>query len=332
MPRNLHRKEKLHLSNKGRSYQRLVASVVQAIDPGATVEEGKWISGPDGKRDMDVLVKGSIKGQAFSTLIECKDYDVHKTGPIGINFVDAIESKRKDLSVDFAMICSNSGFTSNAIRKAKRTGIGLVSILKAKDPRIKVEIVEELYTRNIRIKEITIDFGTEVPQDVTISEIYFEGSRLIYWVSNRILLVLGGNYVGSGRLLDSVRLKEPIKLIFGRHEVTISKIDISFEHETEWFSQVISIDATLGMYDFLRRRIRLPPCEGQYSLKDFNPYGGKPIDFVPQRDNLMGSLLPGEFKIDLFMVEGLQQPADPLEVPDLNPFIIEDDLDWRVPE
>ena len=115
-----HKKKMKTIPNTGRTYQRLVAYVVKAIDPGSSVEEGKWIEGPDGRRDMDVVVRGTLEGREFSVLIECKDYDVRTTGPVGIGHVDAIDSKRHDLPVDAAIICSNSGFTAPAIRKAKR--------------------------------------------------------------------------------------------------------------------------------------------------------------------------------------------------------------------
>jgi len=49
-------------------------------------------------------------------VIECKDWN----RPIGIAFIDALDSKRRDLGASIAMICSNSGFTSDALRKAAR--------------------------------------------------------------------------------------------------------------------------------------------------------------------------------------------------------------------
>lgn len=62
-------------------------------------------------------------------------------------------SKRHDLKADFAFICSNSGFTKGALRKARRKGITPVSILSAGDDRIKLVISKEIYFR----KDIQID-------------------------------------------------------------------------------------------------------------------------------------------------------------------------------
>jgi hypothetical protein len=121
------------LSHKGAPFQDLVGSA-KAMDPAATVPTGQWVRGPDGRRDIDVLVEGALDGRPFRVLIECKDYNPDTTGRVGIEYLDAIDSKRQDLAVDAAVICSNSGFTQDAIRKGKRKRIGLISILKAGDP------------------------------------------------------------------------------------------------------------------------------------------------------------------------------------------------------
>lgn len=110
------------MAKKGSPYEKFVASVIEAMDQTVHVEHSKWVEGPDGKRDMDVHVIGSVNGKDFSILIECKDYDLSTTGKVGIEYVDAIDSKRQDLKIDLAMICSNSGFTEGALRKAKRLG------------------------------------------------------------------------------------------------------------------------------------------------------------------------------------------------------------------
>src|SRR5215510_1062106 len=42
----------------GDEYQDIVAAVQCALDPGAAVRAGQWIEGPDGRRDLDVEVRG----------------------------------------------------------------------------------------------------------------------------------------------------------------------------------------------------------------------------------------------------------------------------------
>lgn len=105
----------------GTGYEQVVAEVVGSMDPATTVVQGTWEMDPDGERDRDVVVSGTVDGVKHSVLIECKDY----TRPVGIGVVDALESKRHDLAVDAALLCSNTGFTRQAISKAGRVGIGL---------------------------------------------------------------------------------------------------------------------------------------------------------------------------------------------------------------
>jgi hypothetical protein len=48
--------------NRGKPYQLLVAEMARAFDPGAEVTEGEWVSGPDGRLDMDVAIRGRVNG------------------------------------------------------------------------------------------------------------------------------------------------------------------------------------------------------------------------------------------------------------------------------
>src|SRR6266487_163455 len=104
------------MSKLGSEYEQIVGSVCQALEPGAEVVVGAWIEGPDGRRDMDVSIRGVRDGHPYLALVECNDWRT----PIGIGVVDALDSKRDDLGADLAVIYSNSGFTEDASRKAAR--------------------------------------------------------------------------------------------------------------------------------------------------------------------------------------------------------------------
>src|SRR5688572_12071245 len=85
-------------TKSGIAYQRAVAEVAQNLRPGAQVKVGTWIEGPDGRRDLDVSVR-SADGKVLLAVIECKDWNK----PIGIGFIDALDSKRHDLRINTAM-------------------------------------------------------------------------------------------------------------------------------------------------------------------------------------------------------------------------------------
>ena len=53
------KKRKKTNPKRGIDYQHAVGSVAQRLDPSAKVEVGKWVDGPDGRRDLDVIVRPS---------------------------------------------------------------------------------------------------------------------------------------------------------------------------------------------------------------------------------------------------------------------------------
>ena len=115
-----------------------------SVDPSVKVKEGTWVDGPDGRRDLDVAIR-SADGEELLAVIECKDW--HK--PIGIGFIDTLDSKRRDLGTRAALICSNSGFTADALRKAARVGSPMLSALKKGDGRFRVVVRQQIYTRTV---------------------------------------------------------------------------------------------------------------------------------------------------------------------------------------
>src|SRR5262245_53312974 len=124
------------MKKQGLDYQELVATIVRALDIHATVKTGQWCIGPDGHRDIDVEVRGIHNGREYFILIECKDHTYGRTRrKVSINEIDALESKRKDLKADLTVLCSNTGFSAPALRKAGRVRIVAISALATNDNR-----------------------------------------------------------------------------------------------------------------------------------------------------------------------------------------------------
>jgi hypothetical protein len=89
------------MAKLGDEYNQIVAAVEKALDPGATVTIKKWLHGPDGKREIDVEVRGTVNGVAKFIFVECKDYTHGKTPkPVDITDIDELDSKRRDLGAD----------------------------------------------------------------------------------------------------------------------------------------------------------------------------------------------------------------------------------------
>lgn len=99
--------------------------MAKQFDPSAEVKVGEWVKGPDGLREVDVLITGTVDGVTRQILI------------------DAADSKRRDLAADVTLICSNAGFSKDAMRKAGRVGIGLIGVMREPDPRIRYKVFDE---------------------------------------------------------------------------------------------------------------------------------------------------------------------------------------------
>jgi hypothetical protein len=175
----------------GDVYRELVGLVMTALDPGSAVKTEQWVAGPDGERDMDVEVRGMLDGAAHFVLAECKDH----TRPIGIGWVDAFESKIRDLRPNRAIMFSNSVFTKDALTKAKRVGIEMASAMKAKDDAIKITVQREVVARRLtlhleRIKVFPYDGHTfDFADEWQHADLTFDDAPLVHWVSNKMKLL-----------------------------------------------------------------------------------------------------------------------------------------------
>jgi hypothetical protein len=130
-----------------------VGELFRQFYPASAIKTGVWVEGPDGRRELDVDIIEKVGARTVRGVVECKDFNPATTGPVGIAYIDALDSKRRDLGLEFAFICSNAGFTADAIRKARRVNIGLLGATRKNDQRIRFGVVDEIYTRHIRLIE-----------------------------------------------------------------------------------------------------------------------------------------------------------------------------------
>jgi len=101
----------------------------------------------------------------------------------GVEVVDAADSKKADIRVTAMLICSNTGFDSVAIAKAKRKKIGLISVLRQGDKRVKAIIEEEIYLRKIDINPLTFTYNGSDLKDLNPNpyELTYNGGSVDAW-------------------------------------------------------------------------------------------------------------------------------------------------------
>lgn len=120
------------VSNDGKEFERDVAKVYEVLTRLAgntVVKQDQMVSGPDGARQLDVVLETRIAGEKLLTVIECKDTKRRAD----INVVGELHSKLTDVMGHKGIIVSRNGFTGGAKRKAMRLGISLCTVDRLTD-------------------------------------------------------------------------------------------------------------------------------------------------------------------------------------------------------
>lgn len=310
------------MAKAGEAYQEAVAEVLRTLYPNSEIKVGAWVEGPDGRRDLDVFVRpGGVQDSRFY-LIECKDWK----RPVGIGAIDALDSKRQDLGAELAMICSNSGFTGEALRKATRKRIPALSALIEGDSRIRVIVEEEIYTRKIKVDrcESTWHFLVEnvsslIPPNTSARDIMFQGRQVAAWVRDKCVMLVGMS-AKSSTVEAKYSFRRPIQFHIRQAILPVIGCTLSISVTTQWCSQVIKIGASTGMYDYLRQRLLLGMGTQQYHMKEVDFDKWIPIDFVPEHLVSGITMQPNEIRVTLALMDGIDT-VDDAPAPDIDAYI-----------
>lgn len=283
-------------------YRSLVADVIHAMEPNAFVAVGGEVIGPDGSRRVDVQVWSANRegGPAIIDVIDRPDGQ-----PAGIEVVDHIDSKRRDLPVRAAIVSSNTGFTREAITKAKRTSIALITVLKHGDGRASV-LEEEVYLRTIDVKFVRTNYTHPGQQkEVVPYEVKYRGVAVDGWLTGRLSNALNG--LRTDRVFELYyRLKRPTDFNAPGGKIrNVTRISVRADVGVQWASQVVQLDATNAIYDYVRGRVKLGGKEATYSIRNVNWETAIPLREAPDVAPLGGALQPGEVEVFLMRIHGL---------------------------
>lgn len=312
---------------KGTPYEKLVAIVVSAFHPNCEVKQGQWVDGPDGRRDMDVVIEGLINNKHKKILIECKDYDKMKTGKVGISIIDALDSKRKDLNIDVCFICSNSGFTADALRKAKRVGVGAISVLRKGDDRVKINIIEKIYYQVITIISITCKFNFHEKSIKHIKELnalnlFYKGLPVYKWLQNKIITsnVLSKNLT---ELKGEFSFKHPIEVKYIKLKLLLLSVEGTVKVSRDWYSSNVQLDAESAIYDYLTGQLMLSSGKNTLSFNGLNILSDeKTIELNPPDSVDLGFSFNNEknkIVFELYEKVGYKSNS---ELPNLDPYVL----------
>jgi len=147
----------------GAAFERLGAAVQAKLDPGSIVRWNEKIGG----RQIDATVRGRLGSAAILVIIECRDY----AEPIGIDHVDQLDSVRREVEANKAILVTRTGFTGPALDKAFAVGIDTCVLRPSEDddrpgagkPLRSIAFTIQPFGTNIRDLEVELVDGTRVP-------------------------------------------------------------------------------------------------------------------------------------------------------------------------
>ena len=293
-----------------------------ALDPNSAVTTEQWITGPDGERDMDVEVRGTLNGVPHFILVECKD---HKR-PIGIGLVDAFESKIRDLKPDRAIMFSNSGFTRDGLKKANRVGIEMASAMQATSNTIKFEVHREVVARRL-----TLTFGTVflfpfdghvhlIEANWKIGDLLFDELPVIHWIREKMKLVASEQDTAT-KLWFLCTFRDEPRWSYHGQPLKVGGLKFWFTVQRDWVAQTVKSEVSLGYYDHLKNRI-VVPSQQWYTPGMIDNEGWEETD----KEWEQGEMEPNTFCLNLTIIRS-KLPNSPELPPKVDDLVAESRVD-----
>jgi Restriction endonuclease len=233
-------------ANTGKAYELMVKTVYDTLcneEIFSDVRHNVLLDGPDGPRQIDVLVVHEHANVRYLTIIECKDY----RGKINVTQIDSFASKLLDVKASKGILVCRNGFSKTACQKAKRLGIELCLIDTAekllKGLVVEVPVVLSVISR-LELKT-NVFLGNKTNKEIPIN-----GDQLTI-INDRPLRELVIEELRSGQLPIPTKscniswLPESIKPPFYIRDANMNPLEI------EWFKTdvFIQIDFYVGKAD-----------------------------------------------------------------------------------
>jgi hypothetical protein len=134
------------MSRKGRAFEELIKELEELGTVGLQITSPDFIKDNiTGQfREVDISIRGLIGSHNILIVIECRD----RKSKQGIEWIEQISEKTKDIGANKVIAVSSSGFTKNAIVKAKVKNIQLNAFEEVNPEKVMdlFEIIEGTHT------------------------------------------------------------------------------------------------------------------------------------------------------------------------------------------
>lgn len=161
--------------NSGKNFERLTEEIYNKLIRDRRfekVERNVRIKGPDGDRQIDILLTASTMGLEIRTIVECRDH----LRKVDVEYLDSVESKMRDVKANKAVIVSRAGFTSGALSKARRLNITLCTAHEASNPNWGIDVEVPVVVHELA--PISIQFDADF-KEITTSDFTFYKDRFL---------------------------------------------------------------------------------------------------------------------------------------------------------
>ena len=310
------------MAKAGDEYRELVGKVMEVLDAGSAVKTEQWITGPDGERDMDVEVRGMLNSVSHFILVECKDH----ARRIGIGFVDAFESKIRDLKPNRAIMFSNSGFTRDALKKANRVGIEMASAMKAKDNTIKIGVHRELVARRLNLTFRTACLYPlhghlhEIEENWKVEDLLFDDLPVIHWISEKMKFV-ASEHDAPEKICFLCTFRPKACWSYHGQLLKVGGLKFNFTVKNDWVAQTVKTDVSLGYYDHLKKSVIIP-SQQWYVLGLIDNEAWEETNKEWEQDEMK----PNTFRLDITITQS-NLPNSPGSPPKVDELIAESRVD-----
>jgi hypothetical protein len=139
-------------------FQMVTFMIQSRLADGATVTESEELidSATDAKREVDVCIRGQVGRQAVLVSIECRDHSRRQD----VGWVEQMHGKHLSLPTSQLILVSRSGFTPQALAKARYFKIETIVPTELTDDQageIADRVVRVLHTKlNLQVIEVRV--------------------------------------------------------------------------------------------------------------------------------------------------------------------------------
>lgn len=219
------------MPNNGRDFESLVSKIFRILGQSHKYHEvtkNVFYQTNNGRREFDIVAKAKLFGAEVATAIECKD---HKR-PLDISFVDGFESKLRDTPICNGVIVSRSGFTKNAIKKARNLGIQLYRLDETANFSDQVLDQIPVYVRVLDFENMVYSarLAEQGKSNCIIDPRHMIGIDIVQAAGTAMVNLGAHRFLDSDEMVINVDNNEPLKL--GTEEgnqISIEDVSIRFK-------------------------------------------------------------------------------------------------------